>query len=564
MKSITTQLLLFLHQRPAKRNVLLLGRFLLALAVLVTVYSVIFHFLMAYEGQRHTWITGFYWTLVVMSTLGFGDITFTSDLGRLFSMMVLLSGILFLLVLLPFTFIQFFYAPWMAAQSAARAPRELLPGTRGHVILTHYDPVTAALIAKLRQYGYSYVLLVAETAEALRLHDMGLAVMVGDLDNADTYRLSRAEQAELITTTDADTVNTNVVFTVREVTTEVPVIATAQSSASADILRLAGANHVLQLDQELGEALARRTIGGDAVTHVIGSVDRLLIAEAVATRTPLVGRTIRENRLADLGVTVIGVWDRGRFEAAHPDTMIRENTVLVLAGSQEQLQTYDEAFVIYNVSSTPVVLIGSGRVGQATARALRARHVEYRIIEADPASVADPERTIVGDAAEVAVLEQAGIMEAPAVIITTRDDNTNIYLSILLRHLRPDIEIIARCALERNVPTLHRAGADFALSMASMGATMIMNLLKRANILMVAEGLNIVSMPIPAALAGLSLAEAGVREKTGCTILAIRADGQTRTNPNPREPLPMEGEVLIVGTLEAEERFLSVFVKPST
>jgi voltage-gated potassium channel len=562
MKSITTQLLLFLHQRPAKRNIRLLGRFLLVLAGLVTIYSVTFHFLMAYEGQRHTWMTGFYWTLVVMSTLGFGDITFTSDIGRAFSMLVLLSGIMFLLVLLPFTFIQFFYAPWMAAQSAARAPRELLPTMRGHVILTHYDPVTTALIARLRQYGYRYVLVVTEVAEALRLHDLGLAVMVGDLDSPDTYRLCRASQAALLTTTDIDTVNTNVIFTVREAAAQVPVITTASSSASAEILRLAGADHVLQLDQVLGEALARRTIGGDAVTHVIGQVDRLLIAEAVATRTPLVGRTIRENRLTDLGVTVIGVWDRGRFQAATPDTFIGPNTVLVLAGAQEQLHSYDEAFVIYNVSTAPVVLIGGGRVGQATARALRARHIDYRIIEQNPAVVLEPEVTIVGDAAEMGVLEKAGIREAPAVIITTRDDNTNIYLSILLRHLRPDIEIIARCTLERNVPTLHRAGADFALSMASMGATMIMNLLKRTNILMVAEGLNIVSMPIPPTLAGLTLAESGVREKTGCTILAVRTDGQTRTNPNPREPLPAEGEILIIGTLEAEERFLELYGAP--
>ncbi len=46
-----------------------------------------------------------------MSTLGFGDITFHSDLGRLFSIVVLFSGIVFLLVMLPFTFIQFFTPP---------------------------------------------------------------------------------------------------------------------------------------------------------------------------------------------------------------------------------------------------------------------------------------------------------------------------------------------------------------------------------------------------------------------------------------------------------------------
>jgi hypothetical protein len=59
--------------------------------------------LMLYEGRQYSWVTGFYWTLTTMSTLGFGDITFHSDAGRLFSVVVLLSGIVFLLVMLPFT-----------------------------------------------------------------------------------------------------------------------------------------------------------------------------------------------------------------------------------------------------------------------------------------------------------------------------------------------------------------------------------------------------------------------------------------------------------------------------
>jgi hypothetical protein len=41
-------------------------------------------------------------------------------------MFVLMSGIVFLLVMLPFTFIQFFYAPWLEAQSRARTPRQTL------------------------------------------------------------------------------------------------------------------------------------------------------------------------------------------------------------------------------------------------------------------------------------------------------------------------------------------------------------------------------------------------------------------------------------------------------
>src|SRR5574339_756206 len=139
-------MLAYFNAGEARRNLRLLYRFLLMLIGMVVVYSVLFHFIMASEDQRHSWITGFYWTLTVMSTLGFGDITFEGDLGRIFSIVVLLSGVFFLLIVLPFTFIQFFYAPWLESQMRQRAPRRVPDDASGHVIITSYDPVASSLV----------------------------------------------------------------------------------------------------------------------------------------------------------------------------------------------------------------------------------------------------------------------------------------------------------------------------------------------------------------------------------------------------------------------------------
>jgi hypothetical protein len=118
---------------------------------MVFVFAVIFHGLMEMEGQKHSCATGGYWVMVVMSTLGFGDITFQSDVGRLFSVVVPLSGSVFMLILLPFMFIQFFYVPWLDVQAAARAPRELPLKTSGHVILTGLSPVERSLVRMLER-----------------------------------------------------------------------------------------------------------------------------------------------------------------------------------------------------------------------------------------------------------------------------------------------------------------------------------------------------------------------------------------------------------------------------
>lgn len=559
MKYLPAQLAYLFRQRRVQRNIRALLKFVFILLGMVLAYSVAFHYVMLHEGRSHSWITGFYWTLTVMTTLGFGDITFESDLGRAFSMLVMISGVVFLLTLLPFTFIQFFYAPWMEAQAAMRAPQRLPEQTSGHVLLTAHDPVSAALIRKLDAAGREYAVIVPELKEALALHDVGVRVVVGALDDPATYESVRAGSAAMLLTTQGDALNTNITFTARGVAPELLIVSTASASAAVDILRRAGASHALRLSDLMGQALARCTIGGDALSHVVAEVDDVLVAEASAARTPLVGKTLRENHLSDLGVSVLGVWERGRFEPARADTVLHEASVVVLAGSRAQLDLYDEHFAIYNVSGEPVVILGGGRVGLATMRALAERAIDARIVEKDGTRVRDVVRTIVGDASHLSTLETAGIQKAPAVLITTNDDSLNIYLTIYCRSLRPDIQIISRCTHERNVATLHRAGADHVLSYASMGAGTVFNLLNRTRILAMAEGLDIFRSPLPAELAGKTILESGVRNRTGCTIVSVRSGEVSTINPPPGHRLEAGAELVLVGGLDAEAKYREVF-----
>jgi len=542
MKALSTQLAHFLQKETSRNNLKTLARLLLVLAAIVVVYSLIFHVLMMWEGREYSWFTGIYWSLTVMSTLGFGDITFQSDLGRFFSMWVLLTGTVYMLILLPFSFIRFFYAPWMEAQSEARAVRQVPAETSGHVLLTHHDAVSSTLIHKLTQYHYPYFLVTPTLGDALRLHDAGLKVVMGDLDNP--------------------AVNTHVAFTVRELAAEVPIIATADDPASVDILELAGCSFVLQIPEMLGQSLARRVNGSDARAHVIGRYGQLLIAEATATGTAMVDKTLLEiGLLRDLGLSVVGVWERGEFKTARPQTTVGANTVLVLAGIQEQLEQFDERHRVHRFSEAPTVIIGGGRVGSATARALTERGLGYRIVEQNPELAHEPQEFVLGNAAELSVLKKAGIDEAPAVIITTHDDDMNVYLTIYCRRLRPDIQIISRVALERNISSLHRAGADFVMSYASMGANAAFNLLERGGTLMVAEGLDVFKVRMPASLVGKTIAESGIRRTTGCTVVALDSDGTTQVNPDPTRPLPSEAEMILIGSAKGESRFLGKFVK---
>jgi Trk K+ transport system NAD-binding subunit len=562
MKFFTSQISYFLTNRNTKVNIKRLGRFLGALSALIIAYSVIFHFIMLYEGQQHSWVTGFYWTLTVMSTLGFGDITFTSDLGRAFSVVVLLSGMISLLILLPFTFIEFFYAPWLEAQSKARAPRELPEDTKNHVIITHLDPITKSLIEKLDQYNYEYVLLITDLPKALELYDEGYRVVFGELDDPQTYKHLQVKNAAMVVSIGTDMVNSNISNTVRELDEEVTIVTTADSADSVDLLKMAGADHVIQLGQMMGKSLSRRTISQDSRVHVVGRFEELVIAEATADGTPLVGKTIAQSKLREeLNINVVGIWERGKLINPTPNTLIKKESVLLLAGSVDQLRSYDEYMAIYGSNEKPVIIVGAGRVGRGTAEAFEERGMDCRVIEKNPARVPDDEKYILGGGEDIDILRKAGIEEAPCIIMTTHDDDMNVYLTIYARRLRPNIQIISRATLQRNVSTLHRAGADFVMSYATMGANIIFNILERNDVVMIAEGLNVFNLETPQPLVGQTLVESNIRKDTGCIVLSIKQNGQQEINPHPNIKLNSGSELVLIGNVEQERRFMSLYLE---
>ena len=562
MKEVIKSIPSSFQQKRKQKNIFSFFRFASILVVFVVVYMNIFRHLMSEErGVEYIpWVESFYWVLTTMSTLGYGDITFTGSIGRLFSMLVMFTGVFYLFIVLPFVFMEFLYKPFMEYQTGSRVARKYEPTEEKHVILTHYDSISHALMDKLTQFGYPFVLIVENLKQALELHDMNIPVMLGNLDEAETFDHAAIEQAAMVVATDDDIRNVNIAFRARDAAPNLTVVSTCNRATSEEIPSLAGASHVIRSAKQMGSFLARRISCTDNNTHVIGSFDEVQIAEATIHGTPLVGKELKDTNLRDeFGVNVVGMWERGHFQLPEATALLNNHTVLLLAGREQNFKDYDQAFSGFSQNGSAVIIIGAGRVGRETAKTLESMNIPYRVIESDEKKCGMVKNSILGDAAEKAVLDRAGFNNAPAVIITSHNDESNVYLTIYCRKLRPDIQIITRAFLHRNVEPLHRAGADFVMSQDHMGANTIFNLLNRAEILMVTEGLDIFSQKTPESLVGVQLRDSKITEKTGCSLVAIKGDQGTIITPSPDHQFSENGEIILIGDEAAEKSFESKF-----
>ena len=560
MKFIFSQMAFFMAHQSNRRNLRFVLRFAVFTLCLIGVYSVVFHYIMAAEGRDYTPITGLYWTLTVMSTLGFGDITFVSDLGKMFTVVVLLSGVLLFMLVLPFTFIRYVYSPWLEAKANALTPRELPPATSGHVIVVGTDDIAMSIVERFERYSIPYTMLVEDNQKAIELFDSQRKVVLGDLDTAQSYINTRAENAAMVLALQDDLRNTNIAATVRGVSKTVRLAAGIDHNESFDILTLAGCDHVIHFSHQLGEGLARRVFNPGMESNVIGRFESLCIAEAPAKNTPFVGKSLVETNFRErFGLNIAGILQDNQYKSVGPQTRIGENDVFLLAGTQEKLDRYDEDIAFEgDGEQQPVLILGGGRVGSAVADTLEQRYIPFRVVEQRAALIPDinDERYVLGNAAQIETLTRAGIEQTRTVVVTTHNDDLNIYLTIYCRKLRPEIQIISRATHDRNVDSLYHAGANLVMSQATLAANMVTNLLIPGRVFMLTEGFNIFRLTAPLSLVGLTLVQSGIRNDTDCNVIAIRNIDGLQAPPKADAVIKTGDELILIGTVEAEKAFM--------
>jgi uncharacterized protein with PhoU and TrkA domain len=120
------------------------------------------------------------------------------------------------------------------------------------------------------------------------------------------------------------------------------------------------------------------------------------------------------------------------------------------------------------------------------------------------------------------------------------------------------VRIVSRITHERNVESIHRAGADLVLSYGSLAVESITAVLQDRELVLLGEGIEFYTLPVSSVLAGKTLADSEVGARTGLNVIAID-DGDGTVEPAAGRRLAAGEHLLLVGSREQRDLFVRVF-----
>ncbi|WP_080509283.1 potassium channel family protein [Candidatus Halobonum tyrrellensis] len=508
-----------------------------------------------FEGADVEYVHALYVVVETFTTTGFGldADRWTSD--RMLGLMVVfqLVGVGLIFLALPAIVIPLVGE---ALSSSPPAGSELTD----HVVLCSFTPRGETLVRELDARDQPYVVVEPDRERAGELaadHD----VVHGDPEDVETLRAANVGAARGLVADADDETNASIILSAREVADDaLHVVSLVEEESVADYHRYAGADEVLSPRRILGESLGAKatTTVADELGEGVEIGEDVQIAELLVHHgSPLVGRTVAECRIGErTGANIIGAWVNGRFESPPaPTRVLDEHTVVLVVGREPQL----EALKRLTLSETrrhrrgPVIVAGYGVVGRSVAGELAASEDTVVVDLTEKPGV-----DVVGDATDRRTLEEAGIDEARTVVLALGSDTTTVFATLAVRQVAPDVEVIARANDDETVPKLYRAGAEYVLALSTVSGRMLASRLLDEEVLRPETQIELVRTRAPN-LRGETLADADVRARTGCTVIAVERNGEVVTDVGPDTTVRPDDTLVVAGTDGAVARFTERF-----
>lgn len=301
---------------------------ILIFILLILLYSALFVALMAsFEDKNYNFIDGFYWVISTITTVGYGDIHFTTQPGKVFSIVVMISGVLYFFGF----FVPYVVIPWAEQRFRLVFPRKI-SGIQNHIMVCGYNLYTEELCKMLEEFQIPYVVLEKDAERLKEGIDRGLKVVQtdGSLESFKDNGVERATAILIAWREIGDILDT--LLTIKDFDVRKYVI--YGDHRYSRYLYYSGAEKVFLPKSLIASGIARTILGEISVGRVTKILENLYVSEIIIPRKMAV------SNLESKGVKVISVCRLGKlFLNPPPDHQLEKGCIAIVAGDKKAIES---------------------------------------------------------------------------------------------------------------------------------------------------------------------------------------------------------------------------------
>lgn len=297
------------------------------------------------------WVDALYMTVITLATVGFGEIHPLGDRGRLFTIALILMGVVNIgYIVNRFTeaLIQGYFQQGIVLQRQ----RRLIETLSGHYILCGFGRTGRQIALEFKAEGIPFVTIDSDVEQIQVAQQLGYTVFQGDATLDATLLEVGIERAVcLVAALPSDAENLYTVLSAKTLNPKVRAIARASTEEAVQKLQRGGADAVVSPYITGGKRMAAAALRPqvmDFVDGIITGADRSFYLEEFRIdpqSCPYVGQSLRDAKLrSQSGALVLAIRrsDGTLIGGPTADTKLMPADSLICMGTAEQLRLLNQ------------------------------------------------------------------------------------------------------------------------------------------------------------------------------------------------------------------------------
>ena len=285
-----------------------------------------------------------YWSLVTMTTVGYGDIAPVTDIGRGISLFIIITGVIMLSFSTSIVVSAFSEKLWEMKEDRIINNVDTFDS---FFLVIGYSKISEIVTQTLKQHNHKFLIIDNDLNVVKHVTTKKYDVIHADGTMLETYtKLNISNVKTALCLTNSDIINLSMVLTLRTLNKHINIIVKANKKHNIPKLKLAGATTVFdgyKLAGEIANEYEGSSVAFDSIYSVLSEEGGIIDEYKIVHSSPLINKPLSNLDIEKYHLLLLGI-KREHIEKIFfnpkDDFILAKNDTLILMGDEKVLHFF--------------------------------------------------------------------------------------------------------------------------------------------------------------------------------------------------------------------------------